>query len=307
MDITIVIPTYNRKALLKHTLGSIMQSPVSDARIIVVDNGSTDGTQAFLGEYCATHTTVTTATETERCAAAARNKGLSLVRTAWVYFFDSDDEFEDMPHEWDTSADMVFFPTRQKVEERTTTRVYKPVPDPALHILNGMLSTQSMIFRTSWLKEIGGWNTACKVWDDWELGARALMSSPRIEWITGKTYHTINVHPDSLTGSNFRSRYNLQLEAIGQVNDCIRNAGAQEAARCRKALMLRTYILSGRLLYEGDRKASLQCRQFIQDNLGKETGGRMVGWFLEQYTALGLRGAWRIAVRAVGKNKNKAI
>ena len=307
MDITIVIPTYNRKALLKHTLGSIIQSPISDARIIVVDNDSTDGTQAFLEDYCATHSTVTFAAEPERCAAAARNKGLSLVRTTWVYFFDSDDEFEDMPHEWDQSADMVFFPTRQKVENRTTTRAYTPVPDPALHIINGMLSTQSMVFKTSWLKEIGGWNTACKVWDDWELGARALMSNPKIEWITDKAYHTINVHSASLTGPDFKSRFKLQLEAIEQVYDSIRNAGGQDAARCRKALMLRTYILSGQLLYEGDKKASLKCRQFIQDHFGKDTGGKMAGLFLEQYTAMGLRGAWRIAAWNVGKNKNKAI
>lgn len=295
MDITIVIPAYNRKALLKHTLGSIMQSPMAGAPVIVVDNCSTDDTQAFLEDYCTTHPSVIFTTETERCAAAARNKGLSLVRTTWVCFFDSDDEFEDMPHEWDPLADMVFFPTRQMVEGKISTRHYKPVPDPALHILNGMLSTQSMVFRTSWLKEIGGWNTACKVWDDWELGARALLSGPKIEWITQRSYHTINVHNESLTGPDFKSRFKLQLEAIAQVCQSLRNADAREAARCRKALMLRTFILSGRLLYEGDRKASLQCRQFIQEQFGKETGGRLLGLFLEQYTAMGLRGAWRIA------------
>ena len=92
MDITIVIPVYNRKALLKHTLDSIMRSPCAGAPVIVVDNGSTDGTDKFLEAYCESHPTVTAASEPVRSAATARNRGLSLVRTTWVYFFDSDDE-----------------------------------------------------------------------------------------------------------------------------------------------------------------------------------------------------------------------
>ena len=303
MDITIVIPVYNRKALLKHTLDSIMRSPCAGAPGIVVDNGSTDGTDKFLEAYCESHPTVTAASEPVRSAATARNKGLSLVRTTWVYFFDSDDEFEDIPHDWDSSAQLVAFPTRQKVESKFTIRAYKPVSDPAVQILNGMLNTISMIFRTAWLKEIGGWNTACPVWDDWELGTRALIAEPRLQWITTKAYHTVKVHSDSLTGPSFKSRYKLQLEAIGQAATDTDRADTHTAVRCRKALMLRTFILSGKLLYEGDKKASAQCRDFITEQFGKRPEGIGFGRFLEQYSALGLRGAWELAVRYMTSKK----
>lgn len=303
MDITIVIPVYNRKALLKHTLDSIMRSPCAGAPVIVVDNGSTDGTDKFLEAYCESHPTVTAASEPVRSAATARNKGLSLVRTTWVYFFDSDDEFEDIPHDWDSSAQLVAFPTRQKVESKVTIRAYKPVADPAVQILNGMLNTISMIFRTAWLKEIGGWSTACTVWDDWELGTRALIAEPRLQWITTKAYHTVKVHSDSLTGPSFKSRYKLQLEAIGQAATDTDRADTHTAVRCRKALMLRTFILSGKLLYEGDKKASAQCRDFITEQFGKRPEGIGFGRFLEQYSALGLRGAWELAVRYMTSKK----
>ena len=304
MDITIVIPTFNRKALLKHTLDSIMRSPMGDVPVIVVDNGSTDGTSQFLESYCQAHPSVTTESEPERSAAAARNKGLSMVRTTWVYFFDSDDEFEDIPHNWDNSVDMIAFPTRQKIENRISIRAYKPVADPAVHILNNMLNTISMIFRTTWLKEIGGWNRSCLVWNDWELGSRALMAKPRLQWLTAKPYHTIKIHPDSLTGPDFRSRYKMQLNTILEVikdTEYIENHTAQ---RCLKALLLRTFILSGKLLHEGDKTASLQCRDFIDNNLGMSTKGTAFGRFLEQYTAMGLRGAWRIAVWYMTRKKN---
>ncbi len=304
MDITIVIPVYNRKALLRHTLDSILRSPWADAPVIVVDNGSTDGTDKFLETYCEAHPTVSFDSESVRSAAAARNRGLSLVQTNWVYFFDSDDEFEDIPHNWDQSVDMIAFPTRQKIENKVSVRAYKPVADPAIHILNGMLSTQSMIFRTSWLKEVGGWDTSLKIWDDWELGIRALLTNPRMQWITAKAYHIINVHPDSLTGPSFRSRYKLQLEAIGKAFVSVNRTDIRNTERCRKALMLHTYILSGKLLYEGDKKASAQCRDFIDSTFGIKSDGAVLGSFLEQYTAAGLRGAWKIAVWNMTRKKN---
>ena len=303
MDITIVIPVYNRKALLRHTLDSILRSPWADAPVIVVDNGSTDGTDKFLETYCEAHPTVSFDSESVRSAAAARNRGLSLVRTDWVYFFDSDDEFEDIPHNWDQSADLIAFPTRQKIENKVSVRAYKPVADPAVQILNGMLNTISMIFRTGWLKEIGGWNTACPVWDDWELGVRVLMKQPRMQWITAKAYHTVKIHSDSLTGPSFKSRYKFQLEAIGQAVIDTGLAAPHTAIRCRKALMLRTFILSGKLLYEGDKKASAQCREFITEHFGKRPEGVMFGRFLEQYSAMGLRGAWQLAIRYITSKK----
>lgn len=303
MDITIVIPVYNRRGLIKRTLQSILHSPYGSVPLIVVDNGSTDGTLDILQEYSAAYPFISIAHEPQRNAAAARNKGLSLVKTTWVYFFDSDDEFEDLPHYWNSDVDMVAFPTRQKVEGKISVRTYRESADPAVHILNGMLNTISMIFRATWLKEIGGWNTNCRIWDDWELGARALMSVPRLQWITDKPYHTINVHSDSLTGPTFKSRYKLQLDAIKEVLDDAGRTDENICDRCHKALMLRTYILSGKLLYEGDRKASAECRQFIDEKFGKKPSGSILGKFLEQYTALGLHGAWRIALRYVTNSK----
>lgn len=304
MDITIVIPVYNRKALIRHTLDSILHSPVGEVPVIVVDNGSTDGTSQFLKDYCADHPSVTCISETERSAAAARNKGLAMVKTTWVYFFDSDDDFEDIPHKWDQSVDMVAFPTRQKVENKVSVRAFNPVADPSVQILNSMLNTIGMIFRTSWLKEIGGWNTSCRIWDDWELGVRALLSAPKLLWITDKAYHTVKVHPESLTGPSFKSRYKMQLDTMLEVVKESSRADVHTASRCLKALLLRTYILSGKLLYEGDKKASAQCHTFILDNFGKKPAGATLGWFLEQYTAMGGRGAWKIALRHMTRKKN---
>ena len=48
---SIVIPTYNRKATIKNTIESILQQSFKDYEILVIDDGSTDGTFESLTDY----------------------------------------------------------------------------------------------------------------------------------------------------------------------------------------------------------------------------------------------------------------
>lgn len=304
MDISIVIPVLNRRALIRRTIESIRRSPLWPLPVIIVDNGSTDGTLELLKQYAQQLPQISVVEETERGAAAARNRGLEAVTTTWVYFFDSDDQFQDLPHEWGDNADLITFPTSQNVDGRISVRAYSAVTDPAIQILNGMLNTISMIFRTTWLRRIGGWNTGCRIWDDWELGTRALLAGPRHQWLTGKPYQCASVHADSITGSNFSSRYRQLLDTLTIVADECSVRDDMTGKRCMRALMLRTFILSGRLQYEGDRKASDACRKFIEEHFPKERS-RLAGRCLEFYASCGGRGAWRIAVFILNKSKMK--
>jgi len=302
MDLTIVIPVLNRRALIRRTLESIMRSPVWPVQVIAVDNGSTDGTLQVLEQYALEHPEISVLQESRRSAAAARNRGLAAVRTTWVHFFDSDDIFEDLPHTWDSTMDLVAFPTRQKADDWEKVRAYRPVQDPAIHILNGMLNTISMIMRASWVQELGGWNPDCLIWDDWELGLRALLASPKMQWLTSKSYHCAMVHGDSITGPNLRSGIQKQLACIETaLADCA-PAPQDIRQRCMKALCYRLMILSGKLMYEGDREASAACRRFIESH--KELGQPgLAGRWLELYSSLGGRGAWKMASAFISVKK----
>ena len=46
--VSVVIPTYNRKLMLKRALDSVLDQTLKDIEVIVVDNASTDGTQALV-------------------------------------------------------------------------------------------------------------------------------------------------------------------------------------------------------------------------------------------------------------------
>ncbi len=86
--VSIIIPTYNRKNLLLEALGSVFSQTYRDYEVIVVDDGSTDGTGAALeGLGARIHYMY----QENAGEARARNRGLSVARGEIVAFLDSDD------------------------------------------------------------------------------------------------------------------------------------------------------------------------------------------------------------------------
>ena len=91
--ITIVVPVYNREYLLQRTLDSIACQSVAPAKIVLVDNASSDSSLEMMHRWAEKITSceVKVCVETKKGAAAARNRGLREVDSDFVMFFDSDD------------------------------------------------------------------------------------------------------------------------------------------------------------------------------------------------------------------------
>jgi glycosyltransferase involved in cell wall biosynthesis len=88
MEISVIIPTYNRAHLIKHTLDSILVQSYAPSEIIVVDDGSTDDTEAVLASY-APRVRYLRVRNSGPCS--ARNRGVAATRAPWLAFCDSDD------------------------------------------------------------------------------------------------------------------------------------------------------------------------------------------------------------------------
>lgn len=87
-EITVVIPTYNRKGFITRALESVFNQTVQPAQIVVVDDGSTDGTAEVCKAYAPR---VEYLWQQNAGPAAARNAGVRLARHPWLAFLDSDD------------------------------------------------------------------------------------------------------------------------------------------------------------------------------------------------------------------------
>jgi glycosyltransferase involved in cell wall biosynthesis len=88
MLFSVIIPTYNRLELLKETLASVRSQRFSDYEVIVVDDGSTDGTAEALAEE---RTWLRYLAQPNRGPGAARNLGAQVARGDYLAFLDSDD------------------------------------------------------------------------------------------------------------------------------------------------------------------------------------------------------------------------
>jgi glycosyltransferase involved in cell wall biosynthesis len=88
--VTAVVTTRNRLAMLRRTLGSILDQRGAEVAVVVVDEGSTDGTTEFLAGVAHPRLTVVR-NDPPLGLPAARNQGIDLAATEWVAICDDDD------------------------------------------------------------------------------------------------------------------------------------------------------------------------------------------------------------------------
>lgn len=88
MDISVIVPVYNRAGLISRALTSVFAQSQPAQEVIVVDDGSNDGTGERIRErfpqvryFC----------QSNRGVSSARNRGIAEARCDWLAFLDSDD------------------------------------------------------------------------------------------------------------------------------------------------------------------------------------------------------------------------
>lgn len=89
MTVSAIIPTYNRRAHVFRAIDSVLAQTVPVDEIVVVDDGSTDGTAEAICSYYGSRVAVFARANSG--VSAARNRGIHEARGEWIAFLDSDD------------------------------------------------------------------------------------------------------------------------------------------------------------------------------------------------------------------------
>ena len=93
MNISVVIPMYNREKTIECAISSVLKQTVQPLEIIVVDDGSTDGSVGIVQRLCRENQRIRLRRlKKNRGAQVARNCGIRAAKGEWVLFLDSDDE-----------------------------------------------------------------------------------------------------------------------------------------------------------------------------------------------------------------------
>lgn len=122
--ISVIIPVYNARAYLAECLDSILAQTYRNTEILLIDDGSTDGSGELCGEYAKKDSRVRVLRKANGGASSARNAGLRAATGEYVYFLDSDDrvapELLEKLHRSaeENQSELVFFDA-YTVEEET--------------------------------------------------------------------------------------------------------------------------------------------------------------------------------------------
>ena len=89
-SISVIIPTFNRIWSIERAIKSVIKQTLSPQEIIVIDNGSTDGTSNFLKQK---YPYIKIIYESKKGVSSARNRGIIEAKSFWIAFLGSDDEW----------------------------------------------------------------------------------------------------------------------------------------------------------------------------------------------------------------------
>lgn len=259
---SIVIPVYNRAGVLLRTLTSVLNQTYRPIHLILVDNASTDNSLTLMEEWAASNSTpdfkVTVTTQPRPGAAAARNRGLELVTSEYMAFFDSDDEM--MPET--VSRYMEAFASARKPDivrsrlERIDAqgklhRLSMRGGDPLVaHIHHSILLTLGFAVRTSLVRSVGGWNENTRIWDDWELGIRLLLATDRIyciDYVSGR----IHTSAESISGLQYWEKSDLYEIPIAAAQQVLAVSKRPDRERLAAMMMYRRMMLAALYAREG--------------------------------------------------------
>lgn len=85
------MPVYNAEKYLNRSIQSILNQSVQDFELIIVNDGSTDSSEAICQKFASKDSRIKFISQPNSGASAARNTALSLVTSPWVTFCDADD------------------------------------------------------------------------------------------------------------------------------------------------------------------------------------------------------------------------
>lgn len=158
MTISVIVPVYNTEFLVGRCIDSITAQTYPDWELILVDDGSTDGSLGVLREYESRDSRIKVIHQENAGPGLARNKGIQNASGDYIVFVDSDDVvkpdyFEKLSHE---TADVVFIDINQ-VDEDFHVQREEHMSDYRALSKDDLLRSQ-MTGKFPW----GGWRKAVK-------------------------------------------------------------------------------------------------------------------------------------------------
>ena len=225
--ISVVIPTLNRINTLQRALDSVINQTYKPAEIIVVDNGSSDGTLKFLREQ---YPKIKTLTENKIGVSSARNKGIKKSINQWIALLDSDDAWHPRKLEIQTSmldsalkeynlihTDEVWFRNNKHINQMKKHKKQGGyIFERCLSLC--CISPSSVLFKKNILDKVGLFDESLPVCEDYDMWLK-ICSSEEVLFAQDKLTYKYGGHKDQLS----KSYWGMDRFRIKSIENIIKN------------------------------------------------------------------------------------
>ena len=194
INISVIIPTYNRAANIKAAIESVLNQSCLPYEVIVVDDGSIDHTADIV--YSIDSPILKYFYQRNAGGAAARNTGIRKAIGEWIAFLDSDDTWK--PEKLRRQVELIF--SDEELDFIHTNRTYcaldgkensgrvgvgvRELTDKDYLLRNWAIKLSTVMVKRSLLDTIGGrFNEKLRLCHDYELLWKAVIASQKIGYI----------------------------------------------------------------------------------------------------------------------------
>lgn len=214
MKLSIIVPVYNVKPYLSQCLESLVKQTIEDYEIILVDDGSTDGSADIIAEYQSAYPQLIKSLRVENGGQGrARNFGIEIAQGDYLGFIDSDDWIDLQMYEKmhskavEFNADIIVCDFLEKFADGRENYLTAALHDERLSSAG---SSCNKIFRSNLVENLrfpeGLW------YEDFYFSAIMLLKSRRTEFIKEALY--IYRRGQESTMHNNNARKNLDIISI---------------------------------------------------------------------------------------------
>ncbi len=252
--VSILVPAYNVEHYVQEALDSALAQEGVAVEVVVIDDGSTDGTARILDAYAASHPdTIVLVRQDNRGLAGARNTGLAHARGEFVGLLDADDSWS--PHhalrcvellDADPSVGVVTTDSYLLEEREPTDRRYYADHlgiefPPAVRQLP-TIAERNFVFvgavvRRALLRKHGGFDEALRRAEDYDLWCRLLLAGVRFGYVDEPLGH-YRLRSDSLS-ANRAAQWEAHLAVVAKHFDALVESDALPDATTSDALARR--------------------------------------------------------------------
>ena len=278
MLVSILIPCFNARQWIAQAIESALAQSWPHKEVIVVDDGSTDGSDAVIRTFDGR---ITWQRQSNQGSNPTRNRLLSLAAGEWLQYLDADDyllpgkiQGQMASIEGDSAVDVLFGPvTLEHVGVTGAQRELLPIPeprDPWVLLARWYLpQTGAPLWRKAAIHDVGGWSAEQPACQEHELYLRLLMGGRKFVYTeaNGAVYRQWS--ENTLWKKDQARTRRLRLEIEDRMEEFLRARGGLTEERHWAINMARFEM--ARMAWRHDREEAMAIVRSIE-----RSGGRFV-------------------------------